>query len=250
MLVREGVNPRHGSLLTIAVTLQFCMLACILVACGPRSIETSHAPDALLATAVENMLDTSGMEFLLEKHSAYDSGQARGTMRGSDFEIGLERFIAAERGETSRLRVVDEEAYAQLSDGSTWVHFGTIGTQELAALQLYSPQAYIALLKDRTGVADHGLETTGGVECRQLQLDIPEGDYRAIVVAGDRSDAPGRWVVVNVWIGTRDSLIHRLQFTMADENPAVWVYEFSDFGTDVTIEVPESAIEASSDGVH
>lgn len=219
-------------------------------ACTSRDHSSALGPVELLATAVENTLDAPGAAFTYEVYPTNgDQGNAmrgQGVMREDDFDIELR--VATDAGTEERIqsRAIGDEVYSRFGEDPSWLHRGRLGSPGLTPIAVWSPQGHLALLEDRRGVTDEGLETTGSVECRRLEFKIPAAEYQAAWYGGDISEYSSMQdtITVDIWVGVADSLIRRLQFALSGESSGIWAYDFSDFSSEVSIEVPEGATES------
>lgn len=232
------------------VVAVLCLLAGMTSACTSRDHSSALSPAELLATAVENTLDVPSAAFTYEMYPTNEdpgsTTRGRGVMREDDFDVELQVATDAGAVERTQLRAIGAEVYGRFGADPSWQHLGRLGTPGLAPIAWWSPQGHLALLENRTGVTDKGVEATGSIDCRRLQFEIPADEYQAVLYAVDISEFSSieGTITVDVWVGVKDSLIHRLQFAVSGESPGTWAYEFSDFGSEVSIEVPEGAIEA------
>ncbi|WP_367038245.1 hypothetical protein [Streptomyces sp. Je 1-332] len=187
------------------------------------------------------------------------------TVTGSgvmDFGGGTSKLTMGQQGKKVEQRVVDKVLYqkppkgkAQLPDGKPWLKIdlerlqasGVAGTDQ--ASDPSDSFAYSKSLSDK-GVKRVGEEEIGGVRTThyRVSLDIDK------LAQGDQKEADkmreqlGDSVPVNMWVDDK-GLTRRMQLEMSAKNgkgsggkdKVKVVMDFSDFGTNVDVDVPPSS---------
>jgi len=242
--MRRKLVPLLAALL-LAVPVSGCL--------GIGGEDTSEQAKRVQEAALQSMQSTDtnrfNMSMSVESSDQRLSMHAEGAIDRSERKLRMNMSMSGAVNRDVTVYFDNETAYQNAGTG--WA------TRDISDRDVWNSRDQLARqqeLLNASTVRLVGNDTVDGTAVRVLELSPDEGELRDLVAQQTQSNLEGvsmENVTFLYYVGTDDSQLHRVEMdaTMIADGTAGSVsmtLEFSDFGSDVSIEIPDEATNATA----